>query len=347
MARKLQDRLALASYKAQHGQASLSFNDVEARLESTISRKRPNSSMDSSSSSSSSSGQLPFPTGIASSPIMGPIFSDEISTSDQKYLRASSMFPSAVLEGSRAPSKRPRSKAMAPPLYEASRNAWKSNYNLAQSSPTYRRHDTRYTNDVNLSQSFASDVSTVPDSPSYGRIHDDDEHDHLPLSSFRIDSSNFNSSPPRTPPPTRQRSHKSTGAGGEEGADLLLFFAGSPSPANPGRHARVMAPSTPPTNAHALPSSMLSTPGLAGFNTPGQPFNFSDFINVTPSPAQGAFGSRTPGLTKTPLAAKEARRRLNFDSLLPPTGNHSVGRTSAGKESGLGMDLGGELVSSQ
>jgi hypothetical protein len=98
---------------------------------------------------------------------------------------------------------------------------------------------------------------------------------------------------------------------------------------------------------------MMTTPGgggsyMAGFNTPGQQFNFADFVNITPSPAQGAFGSRTPGLPKTPLAAKEARRRLNFDSLLPPGGSPNVSnavRAVMSKETGLGMELGGELVS--
>ena len=99
----------------------------------------------------------------------------------------------------------------------------------------------------------------------------------------------------------------------------------------------------------------MSTPGgthlFAGYNTPGQNFNFSDFVNVTPSPAQGAFGSaRTPGLggagAKTPLAAKEARRRLNFDTLVPPGGSPNVSNVGRGSSStGLGMELGGELVS--
>lgn len=88
---------------------------------------------------------------------------------------------------------------------------------------------------------------------------------------------------------------------------------------------------------------------MAGFNTPGQQqFNFADFVNITPSPAQGAFGSRTPGPAKTPLAAKEARRRINFESLAPPGGSPNIGtavRGSVGKEAGLGMELGGELVS--
>lgn len=71
-------------------------------------------------------------------------------------------------------------------------------------------------------------------------------------------------------------------------------------------------------------------------------------VLVTPSPAQGAFGSRTPGLPKTPLAAKEARRRLNLDSLAAAGGSPNLniaGRGSTARDTGLGMELGGELVS--
>ena len=87
---------------------------------------------------------------------------------------------------------------------------------------------------------------------------------------------------------------------------------------------------------------------MAGCSTPGQHFNFADFVNITPSPAQGMFNNRTPGITKTPLAAKEARRRLNTDSLMPPNGGPSLSNVTPGpvtKENGLGMELGGELVS--
>ena len=349
MARKLQDRLALASYKTQHGQEGLTFKDVEARLETTIKRKRNSSSMDTSSNSSTSSGHHLFSTGIVSSPVRPHMFSEDVGNFKSAISHKSDMFPSSMLEDGRGSSKKARPHSMAPPLFEASRGSWKSNYNLPESSPVYHHQTGHYQADNGMSQSFVSDAATIPDSPPFGHISTD-ERDKLPITSFHIDSSNFSSSPPRTPPPTRHRTHKSFGGGGEEGADLLLYLATSPSPANPGVRTRIAAPSTPPSNSHALPSSMLSTPGMAGFNTPGQPFNFADFCNVTPSPAQGAFGSRTPALAKTPLAAKEARRRLNFDSLAPPGGSpnlSNIGRGPTTKESGLGMELGGELVSSQ
>jgi hypothetical protein len=99
---------------------------------------------------------------------------------------------------------------------------------------------------------------------------------------------------------------------------------------------------------------MMSTPGggnggFLGFGvaTPGTAFNFSDYLNVTPSPAQAAW--RTPAAGKTPLNSRDAtRRRLNFDNLMPPSTGDSprIGHGDT-KLSGLGMELGGELVSSQ
>lgn len=317
MARKLQDRLALASYKTQHGQERLSFKDVEARLEKTIQRKRPTSSVTSSTTSSSSSEHPFFSGGLTSSPLSAPF------STDSKVSRKRHVYQSTSIDLGPKSSKRIRSESMAPPLCEASRTSWKSTHNLPESSPVYRHHESHFSSSHGASLSFASEVATIPASPTFGHVSDE-EDDEMPTHSFSTNSA-FRSSPPCTPSPTRSRAarqRKAGNAGGEEGADLLLYLATSPSPANPGpRSSRIFAPSTPPSNTQALPSSMMSTPGMAGFNTPGQQFNFADFVNITPSPAQGAFGSRTPGLAKTPLAAKEARRRLNFDNLVPPGGS--------------------------
>ncbi|CAD6589770.1 MAG: hypothetical protein ASARMPREDX12_007329 [Alectoria sarmentosa] len=355
IARKLQDRLALASYKAQHGQESLSFNDVEARLEQTVKRKRPGSNVESSSSSSSSSSEHQmFSSGLASSPLTAPLFSDDIrSSKNSSTPRKRDFYQSTAIDIATKPEKRIRSHSMAPPRSETSRTSWKSSYNLPESSPVYHRREIshHFSSSHGPNLSFTSEVPTVPGSPSFDHVSEEEDAD-LPTRSYRMNSSAYRSSPPRTPPPTQSRAvrQRKKNAAGEEGADLLLYLATSPAPANPGaKLSRVFAPSTPPSNNQALPSSMMSTPGMGGFNTPGQQFNFADFVNVTPSPAQGAFlGSRTPGLPKTPLAAIEARRRLNFDSLVPPGGSptlSNIGRGSTSKENGLGMELGGELVS--
>lgn len=348
MARKMQDRLALASYKTQHGQESLSFDLVEARLEKTIQRQRPSSSIATSSTSSSSSSEYQlFSGGLASSPLTAPFSPGDLRSSGTKASRKRNIYQSTATELGAMPHKRIRSQSMAPPPFESSRVSWKSSHNLPESSPVYHRQEAHFASSHGPSLSFASDVSTIPASPPFGHVSDEEDSD-LPTHSFSMNSA-FRASPPRTPPPTRSRAARQRKAGGEEGADLLLYLATSPSPANPGvRSSRIFAPSTPPSNAQALHSSMMNTPSMTGFSTPGQQFNFADFVNVTPSPAQGAFGSRTPGLAKTPLAAKEARRRLNFDTLVPPGGSpnlSNLGRRSNSKDSGLGMELGGELVS--
>ncbi|KAL6721113.1 hypothetical protein ACLMJK_000213 [Lecanora helva] len=350
MARKLQDRLALASYKTQHGQESLSFDDVEARLEKSILRKRPSSSVGTASTSSSSAAEPHlFSGGVASSPLTAPFSSDDFHDSGVKRSFKRNIYQSTSIEGGSKSSKRIRSQSMAPPLFESSRASWKSSHNLPESSPGYNHKHSDFSISHGPNLSFASEVSTIPSSPPFGHGSDAEDSD-FPKNSFSMNS-DFQDSLPRTPPPTRSRSVRQRKAGGEEGADLLLYLATSPSPANPGnRSSRMFAPSTPPSKTQALPSSMMTTPGMTGFSTPGQHFNFADFVNVTPSPAQGAFGNRTPGPTRTPLAAREARRRLNFDTLAPPSGSpnlSNVGRGSIVKDSGLGMELGGELVSSQ
>ena len=357
MARKLQDRLALASYKTKHGMDTMSFSLVEAHVDSRLKRKRHGSVIDGASdTSSSTSDRQFFSGGLESSPMTAPIYSDDIYGSENVIgIRKKARFDTTMFDTSsnaKTRTQRDRAHSMAPPLFEPSRRSWKSMHQLAESSPIQSRlhPDFRTAHGPNIS--FVSEVSTIPDSPGFGPVSEDDDQD-LPAHSFHLNNSKARASPPRTPPPTRARSvrQKKGNGTGEEGADLLLYLATSPSPANPSTKPQIYAPSTPPSNNAALPSSMMSTPGgtnlFTGFNTPGQQFNFSDFVNVTPSPAQGAFGVRTPGPPKTPLAAREARRRLNFDALMPPGGSpivSNVGRGSSG--TGLGMELGGELVPS-
>ncbi|KAL9126525.1 MAG: hypothetical protein Q9217_004429 [Psora testacea] len=352
MARKLQDRLALASYKAQRGQENLSFKDVEAHLETTIQRKQTISRIDtssacsSSSSSSSSSEHRYFSNGLATSPSTAPVFSDDIgSARNPSISRKRHVYPSILADTEVPKRRRVRSYSMAPPHMENTRESWKSSHNLPKSSPVQSRHGLHFSTSRGPNLSFASEISTIPDSPTLGHISGD-EDDNQPCQPYRTSQSHVRSSPPRTPPPTNYR--KKSAAKGEEGADLLLYLATSPSPANLGaKSTRLFAPTTPPSRDGNSFSMSMTTPGVTGSSTPGQQFNFADFVNITPSPAQGAFGNRTPGLAKTPLAAKDARRRLNFDSLVPPAGSPNVSKIGRGatKDSGLGMELGGELVS--
>ena len=330
MARKLQDRLALAAYKIQNGQEDLSLKDVEARLDANLRRKRALSRLDTSSTcSSSSSENLSYGRAAASSPINRARYSDDIRSRMPNLTRKRSLQQSTFVP-ELSNSKRNRSHSMAPPKLAQARS-WKSNHNLPQSSPVHSRRDSQFSTFHGPNISFTSEISTIPDSPNLNHTADDDVLGR----SFH---SNQQSSPPRTPPPSSHRRNGS--AGGEEGADLLLYLATSPSPAHPGmKNNRILAPSTPPSREQGhFPT--LHTPSMFSLGTPGQQFNFADFVNVTPSPAQGAF-MRTPGPAKTPLAAKDARRRLNYDSLVPPgsppTSNIGRGATK------VGMELGGEL----
>ncbi|MCJ1312154.1 hypothetical protein MMC25_005828 [Agyrium rufum] len=361
MARKLQDRLALANYKAMNGMDNLSFNILEQQLGDHLQKKkkRQGSSVASSSDSSSSSVSENHYVSrhLDSPPLSAPTFSSDIYGPDTvSGSRKRTRFAPAFVESSPTPSKRTlrRTQTMGPPSttpFDTRATAWKSTPQLLDSSPLQPGLQPEYRTSHGPNISFVSRSSTIPDSPTFSPQSDDDD---LPTHSFH-QQHKLHGSPPRTPPPTRSRAirNRKLNTAGQEGADLLLYLATSPSPANPGMKpprstAAQFPPSTPPSSHAALPSTMMATPGgtniFSGYSTPGQQFNFSDFVNVTPSPAQGAFGgSRTPAITKTPLAAREARRRLNYDGMVPPGGDSPRVTTEKGR--GLGMELGGELIS--
>ncbi|CRJ79828.1 hypothetical protein BN1708_000104 [Verticillium longisporum] len=207
IARKLQNRLALAQFKTKHGWEDLAFETIEPKVEEEMRRKRMCEG-DVLSDSSSSASDLPYPSrALMSSPLKAP--------------------------------------------------------------PFIKAHVTS---------------------------HDEDD---LPLHSFR--AHDIHSSPPSTPPmrnrglPGRSMRERGSpgpnGKNGQEGADLLLYLAASPSPAMPSTKTRMDPPSTPPSKFNrdmGLPSSHMTTPGGGNLfpSTPSQNFDFADFVNITPSPAQ-------------------------------------------------------------
>lgn len=353
MTRTLQNRLALANAKVKHGWEGLSIDTIEPQIDIELRRKRPGSSTETMSDTSSTLSERFNPLGVLdSSPLAAPIFSDAVqrSGSSHGYKRAKYQQPALKQPVS---STHNRGKVRKSSVATTS---WKSLYKLPESSPVYHSRHTRFSSDHAPSISFVSNASTIPNDPLSPELSEDDDED-LPVHSFVAGNSFLQSSPPirmpQTPPPRSGRHH--TEVSGEDDANLLIHLANSPTPANPGNRTRVIAPSTPPTKSTPLPSSMMSTPGGSGaafpafgLATPGTNLNFAEFLNMTPSPAQvaGAW-ARTPGPTKTPLAAREARRRLNFDSLMPPSASPRLGSftSRSGKAEGLGMDLGGELVS--
>lgn len=352
MTRALQDRLTLANIKISRGWEHRSIDSIEPELELELKRKRTESNADISSDASSViSGHIFSAGNTTSSPVTNPVYSDDLlrsgaSNGSVKRRRTNMSMKVSSFSGR-------RSKLHFP---QRSTSSWKSSYNLPESSPIRRPRHLKH------AASFASETSTiVDDSPS---ISEDDDQD-IPIHSFQyqnVDSTQISSSPPRTPSPSASRSSRvrvnldsspSLGLSshhhpGKEGADLLLYLASSPSPAVHGSKTPRVAPATPPAKSTPLPSSLM-TPGgqaLFGFmpHTPSNGFNFADFVNVTPSPAQAAF-SRTPGPVKTPVAAREARRHLNSEGVASPkVGLLSAKAEGSGKRrEGLGMQLGGEL----
>jgi len=353
MARRLQNRLALAQFKTKHGWEDLTLDTIEPKVAEEMRRKRILEG-DTMSDSSSSASDLPYPSRtLMSSPLKAPFFSDAIGSSNGSTGHRKRTYMASFDQTLSSPSKRFRASPSAHRSFTTGHSSWKDHHQLAQSSPIKPRRHQHFTTSAGPNVSLFAGARHLTDNlsaPNYAAVSDDDD-DLLPAHSFQV--SNTRGSPPSTPPMrnrglarrsnnnnsnSNQNSNKnnkpdnksdsnnngitSNPKTGEEGADLLLYLAASPSPANPPRMSRMDPPSTPPpktpkTNRLALPSSMMTTPGggnLFNPNTPGIGFDFSDFVHMTPSPAQKPW--KTPlGLSghKTPMSV--ARRRLTFDDI--------------------------------
>lgn len=331
IARHLQGRLALASFKAKHGWEDLTLDTIEPKFEEELRRRRALDPDIHSDSSSSGGSDLPYPSSrnnhgnaLMSSPLKAPLFSDAVGSSNgssghrkRTYLAS---FDGAGL-GLSSPSKKFRASPTAHKSFSG-HVTWKDSHQLSQSSPIKPRRQQHFTTsngpDVSFFQTRGLSSAQLT-SPNFA-APDDDDDDLLPAHSFNVQSS-----PPRTPPRTRRnaslsRPNGKPPAAGDEGADLLVYLANSPSPAVKNGRRTMEPPSTPPQKGKNLdlPSSMMTTPGGGNLfpNTPGQNFDLADFVNITPSPAQKPW--KTPSAlasARTPLSA--ARRRLTFDEPQP------------------------------
>ncbi|KAL9110341.1 MAG: hypothetical protein Q9227_005072 [Pyrenula ochraceoflavens] len=323
VARNLQDCLTLANFKAQNGWQDRSLRTIEPEISEHIRRKRPYSSGDIlSDSASESSEENQFSPSVKAASFSSNIRSSRSRSKNNQVPKLAPSLPRNSHKRARA-----NSTANIPSFAKptsSSQTSWKARHSLPQSSPVYNSRQ----NSSSYHSNFASDSADIP-APDASPLFDHrspspNSAPSSPCPPFASttqapSSSILSSSPPRTPPPTRP-SKPSRNAG----ADLLLYLKNSPSPAP---RTKVDPPSTPPSASAAL------------FNTPGQPgFNFADFCNVTPSPAQGAW--RTPG--KTPLMPKSARRGLTFDSreMGPPMSPAAGEERRKGR--GLALDMLGE-----
>ncbi|OTB02377.1 hypothetical protein M426DRAFT_24706 [Hypoxylon sp. CI-4A] len=327
IARKLQGRLALAQFKTKHGWEDLTLDKIEPKVEEEIRRKRLIDG-DVLSDSSSSTSELPYPSSrtLMSSPLKAPLFSDAIGSSNGSTGHRKRTYNMAEFDMSMTMSSPTKRFRLSPTAHKSFNNypnsSWKAYRQLTQSSPLKPRRQQHFTTTTGPDISFSGlDFTSAFATPS------DDDDDLLPAHSFSINH-HHSASPPRTPPMrnralNRRNKDKNTANGqkaGEEGADLLLYLAQSPSPAVHSTKTRMEPPSTPPPKKDLnLPSSMMTTPGGGSLfpTTPGQPFDMSDFVNITPSPAQKPWKTpmtlRTP-TSRTPLSG--ARRRLTFDEPL-------------------------------
>ncbi|KAI1277836.1 hypothetical protein F5Y07DRAFT_361803 [Xylaria sp. FL0933] len=325
IARRLQGRLALAQFKTKHGWEDLTLDTIEPKVEEE--RRRRICDGDVLSDSSSSTSELPYPSRtLMSSPLKAPLFSDAITSSSGSSGHRKRTYTATFDMPMSSPTKRFRS---SPTLHKSfnhsNHHSWRKQHQLIQSSPIKPRRQ-HFTTSNGPDVSFFQGTrrpSVDLTSPTFGTSADD-EDDLLPIHSFQVGQS-----PPRTPPMRSRNANARRGRdakgpsnekAGEEGADLLMYLATSPSPAMSTSRTRMDPPSTPPPRKDlALPSSMMTTPGGGNLfpTTPGQTFDFSDFVNITPSPAQKpwktplAFSSVKTPTAKTPLSL--ARRRLTFD----------------------------------
>ncbi|KAI1117763.1 hypothetical protein F5Y14DRAFT_322398 [Nemania sp. NC0429] len=331
IARRLQGRLALAQFKAKHGWEDLTLDTIEPKVEEV--RRRRTCDGDVLSDSSSSTSELPYPTTrtLMSSPLKAPLFSDAVTSSSGSSGHRKRTYTASFDMTMSSPTKRFRSsptphKSFHNSTHHSTHHAWRKQHQLIQSSPIKpRRQHFTTSNGPDVSFFQGTRRPSVDLTPTHFAIPADDEDDRL-IHSFQVDSS----PPPRTPPMRsrnlnlrrgRDAKGATNGKVGEEGAGLLMYLATSPSPSmSTSRITRMEPPSTPPPRKEmALPSSMMTTPGGGNLypTTPGQSFDFADFINITPSPAQKpwktplAFSSVKTPTPKTPLGL--ARRKLTFD----------------------------------
>lgn len=395
MARTLQNRLALAQFKAKNGWQDLTLVEAESKLDERLRLQRPTSSGDllSDTSSSSAYSDFNYPRALASSPMKGPIFSDALqpssgSSSSRRKRTYNHTFNGNPFPSSHNSARKRFREAPNGDFNFSAENNWKEIHQLAQSSPIKPRKQ-HFTTTAGPDLSFYHTSNSIPEENFISTSSEED--DLLPMHSFQMPEMQRERhvSPPRTPPPIRsrpanRRSHTTHGrvqhpqhpnplqqhqqGQGQEGADLLLYLATSPSPAQPRRenftggntylpthsHSKsftdsfisteamksnvraqesfnsshqpnpslnslshrsntsistinnetpMQPPQTPPSRNMALPSSMMTTPGGSnglGPATPGQNWDFAEFVNITPSPAQKAWRTPRLGLGDTP-----------------------------------------------
>jgi hypothetical protein len=144
IARHLQNRLALAQFKAKHGWEDLTLDTIEPQVEEEIRRKRLYEA-DVHSDSSSSASDMPYPTkALMSSPLKAPLFSDAVGPSNGSSDHRKRTYLASFDNAFSSPGKRFRASPTAHKSFSGTAS-WKASHQLAQSSPIkprWRQHFT-------------------------------------------------------------------------------------------------------------------------------------------------------------------------------------------------------------
>lgn len=336
MARRLQSRLALAQFKTKRGWEDLSLDVIEPKCEEELRqhkaalRRKRLADGEMLSDSSSSASDLPYPTrALMSSPMKAPLFSDAIGSSNGSTGHRKRTYPLGYDSDFNlsSPAKRYRLSPTAHKSFSGHHVSWSdSRHSLTQSSPTKApRRQPHFKTASGPDLSFFPSSARLDQSltiPNFA-APDDDDDDILPSHSFHVNVAK--SSPPVTPVMGNRRlgprnAEKNNGKleSRDEGAELLLYMKSSPTPAGLPPRSQMEPPSTPPPRHLGFTPQAMATPNLDNPmfpHTPGQAFNFADYLNMTPSPAQKTW--KTPNLlgsAKTPRSV--ARRHLAFDQAI-------------------------------
>ncbi|PSR92341.1 hypothetical protein BD289DRAFT_481090 [Coniella lustricola] len=330
MARRLQSRLALAQFKTKRGWEDLSLDVIEPKYEeelrqhkAAIRRKRL-ADGEILSDSSSSASDLPYPTrALMSSPLKAPLFSDAIGSSSGSSGRGKRTYLASFendLNMSSSPAKRYRLSPTAHKSFPGHHVSWSdTRHSLNHPSPNKPRRQPHF------KTSTGPDVSLFPSTTRLERsmtavnytARNEEDHDLLPTHSFQL--AGARSSPPTTPVMGNRRlgdrgadKNNAKLEPRDEGAELLLFMKSSPTPAGLPPRSQMEAPSTPPPKHLGFTPQAMATPNLDNPlfpHTPGQAFNFADYLNMTPSPAQKTWKTPNPmSAAKTPRSV--ARRHF-------------------------------------
>ncbi|KAF8459519.1 hypothetical protein BGX38DRAFT_1138321 [Terfezia claveryi] len=292
IARVLQHRLALATYKTKHGLEKLDLDTIEPRVEEDLKRKR----------SANRNSEPP-----------GHFGEVDLEWLRENGGRSTSSF-SEYGQTSRgvSPRKRPRPSTSDPQLPHP---------------PPPRRPVTSWRESPRRMNSSPAAYGLGPHDGHRGYFY----RDPLLRDQYIKYNMEFNSSPPQTPPP--QFAEPVVGRQTGEDGEIVIFLSASPSPMDTMPKTMPFTPSTPPSRHSTLPSSVLP-------QTPQGVFNFADFVNITPSPAQAAF---PPNTVRTPLT-HAARKRLNFDNMGPP-GSSGMNIPHGGRVTAISvLEIGGEPV---